>query len=228
MMRRITYRSGLSGIILVLGVLFPFVLAVPIQALAPDLGEQAGFWIVLVLMVICCAGAAALWGYLISRIANSGFTRPIAIVSASIYAFAVILAIALLGRLEPIVVEEQRLNLPIHIAYTVLFVPAALIVCALVGGAIGIAAEDSRLAGRLAWRAGLAGALAFLLLDIAQDLLGRRVGGPNASATATMLTVTLVCMLGAAIAASAVIGRTLAAYSGQTLEQQGALESAVQ
>jgi hypothetical protein len=219
-MRQITYRSGLSGIILVLGILFAVVLTLPIQALAPELVEQTGFAIGLALLVICCASAAALWGYLISRIANSGFTRPIAIVSASIYTFAIILALALLGRLEPIVVEEQRLNLPIHIAYTMLFVPAALIVCALVGGAVGIAAEDSRLAGRLAWRAGLAGALALLLLNIAQDLLGRRVGGPNASATVTMVTVTLVCMLGAAIAASAAIGRTLAVHSGQTLEQQ--------
>jgi len=207
----------------VLGILLSVVLTIPIQALAPDLGEQAGLAIGLVLMVICCAGAAALWGYLISRIANSRFTRPIAVVSASIYTFAVILAIAFLGRLEPIVVEERRLNLPIHIAYAVLFVPAALLVCALVGGAIGIAAEDLHLARRLAWRSGVAGALAFLLLDIAQDLLGRRVGGPNAAATATMITVTLVCMLGAAIAASAAIGRTLAAHSRQALEQPAAL-----
>jgi hypothetical protein len=228
MMRRITYRSGLSGIILVLGILVTFAITVPIQALAPNLGEQAGLVIVLVLVVICCAGAAALWGYLISRIANSGFARQIAIAGAISYACAVILAIMLLGRLEPIVVEEGRLNLPIHIAYAVLFVPAALLVCALVGGAVGIAVNDLRLAWRLAWRSGVAGALAFLLLDIAQDLLGRRVGGPNAAATATMITVTLVCMLGAAIAASAAIGRTLAARSNQASEHQSVLESAVQ
>jgi hypothetical protein len=227
-MRRITYRSGLSGIILVLGILFSFVIAVPIQALAPALGEQAGLAIGLVLLAICCAGGAALWGYLISRIANSGFSRQIAIVSATTYTFALILALALLGMLEPIIVEEQRLNLPIHIAYAVLFVPATLIVSALVGGGIGIAMKDMRLAGRLAWHSGMAGALAFLLLDIAQDLFGRRVGGPNAAATATMLTVTLVCMLGAAIAASAAIGRTLAAHTGQAIGQQNALGSAAQ
>jgi hypothetical protein len=227
-MRQITYRSGLSGIILVLGILISFVIAVPIQALAPDLGEQAGLAIGLVLLVVCCASAAALWGCLISRLANSGFSHPIAIASAIAYTFALILALVFLGRLEPIVVEERRLNLPIHVAYAVLFVPAALLVCALVGGAIGIAMKDVRLAKRLAWRSGATGALAFLLLDIVQDLLGRRVGGPNASATATMITVTLVCMLGAAIAASAAIGRTLAAHSGQALEQQSALGSALQ
>jgi len=219
-MRRITYRSGLSGIILVLGILISFVITVLIQALAPELGEQAGLTIGLLLLVICCGGAAAIWGYLISRIANSGFSRPIAIVSAATYTFALILALALLGKLEPIIVEEQRLNLPIHIAYGVLFVPATLLVCALVGGAIGIAMKDLGLAGHLAWRSGMAGALAFLLLETVQHLLGRRVGGPNAAATATMLTVTLVCILGASIAASAAIGRTLAARSGQTLEQQ--------
>jgi len=225
-MRRITYRSGLSGIILVLGILIAVVIVMLIQALAPQLGEQAGFGIALVVLAICCAGAAGLWGYLLSRITGSGFARPIAIVSATTYTFAVILAIALLGMLEPIVVEERRLNLPIHIAYGVLFVPATSLVCALVGGAIGIAMHDLRLAGRLAWRSGMAGALAFLLLDIAQDLLGRRVGGPNAAATATMLTVTLVGMLGATVAASAAIGRTLAAHGGQALAQQNALETA--
>ena len=227
-MQRITYRSGLSGIILVLGVLVAFVLAVLIGALAPDLGEQASRSVVLVLLVICCAGAAAIWGRLISQISGSGRTRQIASVSASIYTFAVILAMAILGRLEPIVVEDRRLNLPMHVAFAVLFVPATLIVCALVGGAIGIAMQDLRLARRLAWRSGLAGTLAFLVLDVVQDLLGRRVGGPNAAETATMLTVTLVCMLGAAIAASAVIGGTLAASHSQVLEQPGALGPAVQ
>jgi hypothetical protein len=58
----------------------------------------------------------------------------------------------------------------------------------------------------------LAAAVAFLALNRAQDLLGRRVGGPNAAASATMITVTLVCYVGAAMAMSAAIGHELARW----------------
>ena len=225
-MQRVTIRSALSGLILVLGVVLTFMIAVPISALLPDLDGQAALPVMLALMALCCGGAAALWGNLISRISGSGSARSIATASAVSYAFALILAVVLLGLLEPIIVQEQRFNLPIHIAFTLLFVPATWLVCALVGGAIGVALGDLGLAARLAWRAGLAGGLAFLALDGLQDALGRRVGGPNAAETATMLTVTLVGMLGAAIAASATIGRTLAAWRGQVREQAAVPEAA--
>ena len=50
---------------------------------------------------------------------------------------------------------------------------------------------------------------AFLVADVVQDLLGRRVGGPNAGATSTMLSVMAIGDLAAAIAGSAVIGALL-------------------
>lgn len=225
-MRRITYRSGLSGLILVVGVVLTFVVMEVIGNLAPDLGEQTTFRLGLALLVACCAGAAALWGLLLCQIAGSDSARPVAAASAIAYPSTLMLALALLGMLEPIIVEEQRLELPIHVAYGVLFVPATLVACGLVGGAIGVALRDTRLSARLAGRSGLAGALAFLILDVVQHLLGRRVGGPNAAETATMITVTFVCMLGASIAASAAIGRTLAAWRGQVPEKTSAPEAA--
>ena len=57
----------------------------------------------------------------------------------------------------------------------------------------------------------LAGAAAFLIANVIQDLLGRRVGGPNAAETATMITVMLISNICAALAMTAAIARGLRA-----------------
>jgi hypothetical protein len=80
----------------------------------------------------------------------------------------------------------------------------------------------------LALPAGLAAALAFLLADIAQDMLGRRVGAPGAELSATMLTVAFLGNTVAAFAGSAVIGLRLragrtAARVSQAQPQEAAL-----
>jgi hypothetical protein len=77
--------------------------------------------------------------------------------------------------------------------------------------AIGLAVGGGRLAGRLAWRGALAGATAFLIANVIQDLLGRRVGGPNAAQTATMITVMFISNTMAALAMTAAIARRLRA-----------------
>jgi hypothetical protein len=106
-----------------------------------------------------------------------------------------VLAIIVLGRLEVEFVQRGGTTLPIHVLFTLLFVPAAFICAFVIGAALGLALGDGRWAAGPAghpWRAGRG--VAFLTLNVLQDLLGRRVGGPNAAATATMITVTLVCM----------------------------------
>ena len=66
-------------------------------------------------------------------------------------------------------------------------------------------------AGRLALRAALAGAAAFLIANVIQDLLGRRVGGPNAAETATMITVMFLSNTCAALAMTVALARALRA-----------------
>jgi hypothetical protein len=121
-----------------------------------------------------------------------------------------VLAIIVLGRLEGEFVERGRTALPIHTVFTLLFVPATFICALVVGLTFGLALGKPRLAARMGVFGGLAAASAFLLLNVILDLLGRRVGGPNAAETATMITVTLVGMLGASMTLSAVLGQLLA------------------
>lgn len=86
-----------------------------------------------------------------------------------------VLAFVVLSRLEFEFVERGRTTLPIHGLFTLLFVSATFICAAVVGGALGLATGNGRLAIRLALSSGLAAAIAFLALNVLQDLLGRRV-----------------------------------------------------
>lgn len=161
---------------------------------------------VAVLIVLMIAGNA-LWARVFARMAGVSRSRRF-IVVATVAQVAVTFAAALvLGKAEAHFVERGNTTLPLHVLFTLLFVPATFIGAFIVGVACGLAL------GKPAWRMGLHGAvaasIAFLALNVLQDLLGRRVGGPNAAATATMLTVTLVCMFAASMAFSAALGRML-------------------
>jgi hypothetical protein len=93
---------------------------------------------------------------------------------------------------------------PMHLAFGAIF-PAATFVVVL--GAVWGASRDARLALRCA----AAGALAFLLADVAMDLAGWRVGGPDAEARLTMLVVLAVGLVTATAVAGGLAGRALGA-----------------
>lgn len=123
---------------------------------------------------------------------------------------AAITAGVLLGVGEPVALRAAATwGIPIHILFPVLFVPATFAVIAVLGLAVGRALRSRRLAVALAWKAGLAAAAAFLVANVVQDLLGRRVGAPDAAATATMITVTLLGLIAAAAATGAVMAAAL-------------------
>jgi hypothetical protein len=101
------------------------------------------------------------------------------------------------------------LGVPIHVAFMLAFAAAALLLAGSGGLALGLGLRRARLAGRLALAGGGAGALAFLIVAIGFDLIGFRVGAPNAEQRATMLLVSIVGLWATALAGSAAIGRVL-------------------
>ncbi len=170
---------------------------------------------VLVLAVLALVGAA--WGRALARFAGPE-ARPRLTWAGGLSFGPAVLAVAIgLATVEPAsVARGSTLGVPIHYVFTVLFVPAVFLVVAVGGLAVGLALRSTRLALTLALRAGMAGALAFLAVDLLMDAVGWRIGAPGAAKRATMVTVTMLGSLGAALAGGAVIGRLVPHHGAQT------------
>jgi hypothetical protein len=167
-----------------------------------------------VLGIIIAAGAV--WGYLMGRATDVGKTRRMTWAGGLSFAPSLILAGILLARLEVAIIERGGgPDLPVHVVFTLLFVPAAFFIAGMGGLALGFAQGSWRLAGRLALGGALAGGLAFLVVNLVMDALGWRVGAPGAAERATMLTVMMVSNLGTALAGGAVIGVQLVRHPVQ-------------
>lgn len=204
-------RLALPGLLLPASFMGVAVMAValqPLLALLPSDTSQAAQFPIIGLALFIFGG---LWARALARHTGPLPRRRMMLAGAFSHLILVILAALVLGRAEERFVSEGTSPLPIHQLFTALFVPTTAIVCAGMSVAIGLAAGGGRLAGRLAWRGALAGAAAFLVANVIQDLLGRRVGGPNAAETATMITVMFISNICAALAMTAVIARVLRA-----------------
>lgn len=153
------------------------------------------------------------WGRAMSRVCRSDRGRAMTWAGALSVGPAFILTALALTGLEIALVERGiGPSLPIYILFTLLFVPATFLVAASGGLALGIAQQDGALALRLAAGGGLAAALAFLVLNLTMDALGRRVGAPGAAQRATMVTVLALGALAAALAGGAAVGTILASW----------------
>jgi hypothetical protein len=205
---RAIWRSAWSGLLLPGGIVAPFAVAFVLSLFGP-LDQDAGQAIMPIVSVVGLACGGGLWGYAISHAAGVGNPRRAALAGGAAYSVTTLAAAVVLGGLEEALVANGGSPLPIHHLYTVLFVPATFLVAATSSGMVGLAAAGWRASPQLAGRSGAAAAFTFLVLNVAQDVLGRRVGGPDAAVTATMITVTLVCAIGAAMVGSAVLGATL-------------------
>lgn len=171
------------------------------------------------LTAVIFAGAG--WGRAVGRLAGSPEEKRLARAGALSFGPTVVFTGWALAVLEGAIVQRGwGPQLPIHIVFTLLFVPAAFLVAAVGGLGLGLALRSRRLAGKVALGAGCAAAAAFLLVDLLMDSIGWRVGAPGAAQRATMLTVTTLGSLAAALAAGAVIGtvvsRQVTARSGET------------
>lgn len=204
-------RLALPGLLLPASFLGVAVMAValqPILSRLPSESSQVAQFPIIGLALFLFGG---LWAGALARHVDTSLRRRMMWAGAIGHMGLVLLAGVILGLLEEDLVGGGNSPLPLHQLFTALFVPATAIVCAGMSAAVGLAAGGRRLAGRLAWRGALAGAAAFLIANVIQDLLGRRVGGPNAAETATMISVMFIANTCAALAMTAAIARALRA-----------------
>jgi len=149
----------------------------------------------------------ALWGMTVQRLTGAGEMRRMAWAGALGFGLAALLSALALTAAEVVIVTQRRgPDLPLHQLFTLLFVPSATLTAAGGALALGLAQRDVKWAGRLAVLSGLAGGLAFLVVNLGMDAAGWRVGAPGAEQRATMITVMLLGSSAAAIAGGAVVG----------------------
>jgi hypothetical protein len=154
--------------------------------------------------------AGSWWGRHMAYLAGVHDERNPGRTAAIAFGPSVVLIGLALAALEPrLVARGADAGWPIHVVFTLLFVPAALVIAAIGGFALGFGMRDLRLGATLAIRAGLSAALAFLIINVIMDALGWRVGGPNAAQRGTMLVVTALSSAAAALAAGSAIGHRL-------------------
>jgi hypothetical protein len=123
----------------------------------------------------------------------------------------------LLHALERVLVERHRLaGVPVHVIFTLLFVPATFLVATIGCSAILLVSGNRANWIRSAVLTGLAACLSFLIVDLLLDSLGMRVGAPRAAERFTMLTVAVLGSTAAAFSAGAILGRFLSKEVGPT------------
>ena len=201
-----TLRLAIIGLVLPLSLLIGALVAGVI--FATGVHQDIGAPLAAGSLLLCLMAGGGLWAHTLSRmLAQTGpRARRLIIASALSHAITTFVALQGLGALERELVEGGGTTLPLHVLYTLLFVPASFLTSGLLALVVSAAVGGT---ARTALVPALGSALAYLVLNVLQDLLGRRVGGPNASETATMITVTLVCTMGSAIVFTVVLGRQL-------------------
>ncbi len=173
----------------------------PIHVLIAAIPALAGFFI-----------GSAVWGVLMGRLAHATDRRRMAIAGALGFAPITLGLAILLQVVEPIALERFGAVIPLHRLFMILFVPTAFLIAGVSAWALGIGLRDKAIVQALFWRAGLAAASAFLVINIVMESAGYVVGAPRAAERATMLTVLFVGNLGAAVASGAVMGAVLAQW----------------
>ena len=113
------------------------IVAVAINILLDRLRIHAPDQILILLVMILIFGGGALWGILLTRIHGLPNTTGASIAGSLSFGLGVIGAATLLQDLERILVAQHRLSsLPIHIIFTLLFVPATFLVATIGSSAI--------------------------------------------------------------------------------------------
>lgn len=152
-------------------------------------------------------GGAA-WGRLMGRMAGSTEERRMAWAGLIGFAPITITLAVSLAIAEPYLLATTHLAM--HRLFTVLFVLSAFFIAGTSAWALGWGLRDKALAQMLFWRIGLVAAATFLAVNLLMEAAGWVVGAPGAAERATMITVTAVGNLLAAIVAGGIMGRMVA------------------
>lgn len=177
-----------------------------------------------VITVACMTVAGVAWARRLAELVAAPDLRRAGWAGALGFGPTVMVAGLVLTVLEQRIVERGGavgMSLPIHVVYGMLFVPAVFVVAAASAWIVGVglrrtAAEQRR----LALTTGLAAAGAYFLVYLLMDLAGWKVGAPEAGKRATMLVVTGLGSLAAALGGGAAIGL---AFAPRSLEGSGSL-----
>ncbi len=226
-MRQVAIRGALlTGLWLFGGLLVGFVAAAGISGLPMHLPESARALIGVPIILIALVVSGFYWGRAMARLTRASQPRRMAWAGALSYGPAIVLAALILGRLEVALIERgQGPDVPVHVVFTMLFVPATLFVAGMGGFALGAARQGIRLASWSGLSSGLAGSIAFLLVNLVMYQLGYRVGAPGAAERATMLTVLMAGSLGASLAGGAAIGLLLGVTDKQDILSEVSIEN---
>ena len=210
MKRPVLTSAFVTAVSLVSGMVAGVVIGAIVHGLPFHAPEQAMVFLASLPVLVGVFGGGALWGSLLARIHNRPNRKATALAGALGFGLAVIIAALLLNVLERALVEQQRLpDVPIHVIFTLLFVPVTFLVATLGGSAILLVSGDRTHWFRSALVIGLAASLSFLIMDLVLDTLGMRVGAPDAAERATMLSVAFLGSAAAAFSGGAVLGRIL-------------------
>ena len=218
-LRQVALRGALlTGLWLFGGLILGFVLASGFHGLPMHLPESSRVQLSFLIIMIVLIGSGFAWGRTMAFLSGASRPERMALAGALSFGPALILAALSLGSLERALIERgQGPDLPVHVIFTLLFVPAAFFVAGTGGFALGLARENIQLGLRMALRCGLAGSAAFLLVNLVMYQLGYKVGAPGAEQRATMLTVMMAGSLGAALAGGAAIGVLLKGFDKQQI-----------
>ncbi|MDP9203336.1 MAG: hypothetical protein M3P26_15595 [Gemmatimonadota bacterium] len=164
-----------------------------------------------VIAVACMIAASTAWARDLARRMGTADLRHAGWAGALSFG-PVALAVGLtLTWLEQRIVERGAGPAPpIHIVYGMLFIPASFVVASvsawILGVGLRLSASEQR---RLTLATGLAAAGAYLVVYLVMELAGWQVGAPGAAQRATMLVVTALGCLAAALAGGAALGTVL-------------------
>lgn len=220
-MQRIT---PLSGALLTTGYLFGgFAIGIGIGSIVgtPGHGGVALARNVLagVAALACMIVGGARWGRELARRTDAADVSRATRAGALSFGPSAIAAGLVLTLFEGIIVEQHRgPALPIHVVYGLLFVPAVFFVASssvLVIGA-GLRLRTTK-RWQLALICGTAAAAAHFVVYQAMDRAGWRIGAPDAARRATMIVVTSLGALAAAVAGGAALGFLLRAAGRQEI-----------
>ena len=191
------------------GIALAFPLLGAVSHAAPALADRGGPALFHLVLAVCAALGAAVWG---RGLAAPGRSRRATLAASAGYGLAAPLAVWSLTAAETALLGRALAGdaLPMHLAFGALFPSATALVVLLTVGAFGLGAGLGSRALRLAGACALRAGLAFLLVVVAMDLIGFRVGAPGAEKRFTMVVVMLLGLVASTVAAGAALGRALA------------------
>lgn len=208
----------MSAVATTLSLMGGVIVGVTIGVLADRLPFHAPDQTLILLVIIPIFGGGAFWGFLLTRIHGIPNRMGTCIAGSLSFGLGVIGSAVLLLRLERILVGQHRLSgVPIHVIFTLLFVPATFLVATIGGGAMLLVSGHRANWFRSALLTGLTASLSFLIMDLFLDRIGMRVGAPRAVERFTMLTVAFLGLTAAAFAAGVILGLVLFRGTSQVL-----------